>query len=239
MDSITPKKFGNALKEIRLQKHFSLRQVSQQSKTDSKPAISPSYWSLVERGERNIPKVDTLNRMSKGLRISREEILNLAGLSSANNVINSESSENESHHYNLTANNEGYIDKSLANRISNLRKNHNMKQSDLARQLQLDNSSMSKIENGTRKVSSDEILRIANIFEVSTDYLLGNNEKAHKSPDWATEEDRIDLDKLLQSTVPMGYKEMSWNAQDKEKVRNVIEGIYWDRLKELREKGEK
>lgn len=130
-------------------------------------------------------------------------------------------------------------DKNLASRIINLRESKNMKQSDLARRLSLDKSSMSKIENGTRKVSSDEILKIANIFEVSTDYLLGNNEKNHKSPDWATEADRIDLDKLLQSNTPMGYGEMSMSPEDREKVRNVIKGIYWDRLKELREKGEK
>ncbi|MEX6742148.1 helix-turn-helix transcriptional regulator [Lactiplantibacillus plantarum] len=130
-------------------------------------------------------------------------------------------------------------DKNLASRIINLRESKNMKQSDLARRLSLDKSSMSKIENGTRKVSSDEILKIANIFEVSTDYLLGNNEKNHKSPDWATEADRIDLDKLLQSNTPMGYGGMSMAPEDKEKVRNVIEGIYWDRLKKLREEGKK
>lgn len=130
-------------------------------------------------------------------------------------------------------------DKNLASRIINLRESKNMKQSDLARRLSLDKSSMSKIENGTRKVSSDEILKIANIFEVSTDYLLGNSEKNHKSPDWATEADRIDLDKLLQSNTPMGYGGMSMAPEDKEKVRNVIEGIYWDRLKKLREEGKK
>ncbi|APP13094.1 hypothetical protein BSG92_12500 [Lactiplantibacillus plantarum subsp. plantarum] len=130
-------------------------------------------------------------------------------------------------------------DKNLASRIINLRESKNMKQSDLARRLSLDKSSMSKIENGTRKVSSDEVLKIANIFEVSTDYLLGNNEKNHKSPDWATEADRIDLDKLLQSNTPMGYGGMSMAPEDKEKVRNVIEGIYWDRLKKIREEGKK
>ncbi|MGJ3876168.1 helix-turn-helix domain-containing protein [Lactiplantibacillus argentoratensis] len=130
-------------------------------------------------------------------------------------------------------------DKNLASRIINLRESKNMKQSDLARRLSLDKSSMSKIENGTRKVSSDEILKIANIFEVSTDYLLGNSEKNHKSPDWATEADRIDLDKLLQSNTPMGYGGMSMAPEDKEKVRNVIEGIYWDRLKKIREEGKK
>ncbi|MDB7774387.1 helix-turn-helix transcriptional regulator [Lactiplantibacillus plantarum] len=130
-------------------------------------------------------------------------------------------------------------DKNLASRIINLRESKNMKQSDLARRLSLDKSSMSKIESGTRKVSSDEILKIANIFDVSTDYLLGNNERTHKSPGWATESDRIDLDKLLQSNTPMGYGGMSMAPEDKEKVRNVIEGIYWDRLKKLREEGKK
>ena len=130
-------------------------------------------------------------------------------------------------------------DTNIASSIIPLRESKNMKQSDLARRLSLDKSSMSKIENGTRKVSSDEILKIANIFEVSTDYLLGNNEKNHKSPDWATEADRIDLDKLLQSNTPMGYGGMSMAPEDKEKVRNVIEGIYWDRLKKIREEGKK
>lgn len=113
-------------------------------------------------------------------------------------------------------------DKNLASRIINLRESKNMKQSDLARRLSLDKSSMSKIENGTRKVSSDEILKIANIFEVSTDYLLGNNEKNHKSPDWATEADRIDLDKLLQSNTPMGYGEMSMSPEDREKSEMLL-----------------
>ncbi|MFC6315212.1 helix-turn-helix domain-containing protein [Lapidilactobacillus achengensis] len=81
MSSVTPQEFGNKIKQIRNQKNFSLRQVSNQSKIGDKPAISASYWSLVERGQRNIPKVPTLKRMAKGLRISNEEILNFAGLS--------------------------------------------------------------------------------------------------------------------------------------------------------------
>lgn len=73
--------FGRKIKELRHKYNFSLRQVSSQSKTTSQPAVSPSYWSLIERGERNIPKPDTLKRMAKGLRISTSEILELAGYS--------------------------------------------------------------------------------------------------------------------------------------------------------------
>ncbi|MCY9807080.1 helix-turn-helix transcriptional regulator [Lentilactobacillus senioris] len=88
MENIDPKKFGIKIKEIRNQKGYSLRQVSNQSKIDDMPVISPSYWSLVERGERNIPKISTLKRMAKGLRVDESTILNLAGLSETidNNV---------------------------------------------------------------------------------------------------------------------------------------------------------
>lgn len=76
---IDKKSFGIKLKNIREKKNFSLRQVSQQSKTKNKAAISPSYWSLIERGLRSIPKPSTLERMAKGLRISPDEIMELAG----------------------------------------------------------------------------------------------------------------------------------------------------------------
>jgi len=128
---------------------------------------------------------------------------------------------------------------STIERIINLRESHNWSQKDLAEKMGFNKVTMNKIEHGNRSITNDELLKFANIFEVTTDYLLGNNEKEHKSPDWATESDRIDLDKLLQSNTPMGYGKMSMSPEDREKVRNVIEGIYWDRLKELREKGEK
>ncbi|MGJ3734828.1 helix-turn-helix domain-containing protein [Lactiplantibacillus plantarum] len=128
---------------------------------------------------------------------------------------------------------------STIERIINLRESNNWSQKDLAEKMGLNKVTMNKIEHGNRSISNDELLKLANIFNVSTDYLLGNNEKDHKSPDWATEADRIDLDKLLQSNTPMGYGGMSMAPEDKEKVRNVIEGIYWDRLKKIREEGKK
>lgn len=73
--------FGKRIKELRDKHKYSLRQVSYQSKMDNLPAISPSYWSLIERGERNIPKPETLKRMAKGLRVSANEIMELAGYS--------------------------------------------------------------------------------------------------------------------------------------------------------------
>ncbi|GEO63004.1 helix-turn-helix domain-containing protein [Companilactobacillus nantensis] len=78
-NKVTNKEFGNMLKKLREEHHYSLRQVSYQSKTDTQPAVSPSYWSLIERGERNIPKQETLKRMAKGLKVPAKTILKMAG----------------------------------------------------------------------------------------------------------------------------------------------------------------
>lgn len=80
--------------------------------------------------------------------------------------------------------------KNLAARIIDLRESVNMTQTELAKMLKIDKSAMSKIENGTRKVSSDELKQIADIFKVSTDYLVGRSNDndllvaAHLDDDW-------------------------------------------------------
>lgn len=77
----------------------------------------------------------------------------------------------------------------LAIRIVDLREKANMNQVELAKKMGFDKSTMSKIENGTRKVSSDELRKLSKIFNVSADYLLGNgNESSEKTADLADKE---------------------------------------------------
>lgn len=64
----------------------------------------------------------------------------------------------------------------LAVRIVDLREKVGMTQTELANKMGLDKSTMSKVENGTRKVSSDELRKLSNIFDVSADYLLGKKD---------------------------------------------------------------
>lgn len=69
----------------------------------------------------------------------------------------------------------------LAIRIVDLREKQGITQTELAKKMGLDKSSMSKIENGTRKVSSDELRKLSDIFEVSADYLLGTVSKKNNN----------------------------------------------------------
>lgn len=64
-------------------------------------------------------------------------------------------------------------DKILISKIINLREAKDWSQAELARRLGVEKSVMNKIENGSRKVSIDELKQLANLFQVSTDYLLG------------------------------------------------------------------
>lgn len=129
--------------------------------------------------------------------------------------------------------------KEIGLRIRALQNDANLSQEELAKKVNLDRAVLSRIENGTRPVRDTELIAFSQTLNVSTDYILGNNEKLFKSPAWATEDDKIDLDKMLQSNVQMGFGGMDWNQDDKEKIRRVLQSIYWDQLKELRDKNKK
>lgn len=59
-------------------------------------------------------------------------------------------------------------------RIKELRASEDWSQRDLAKMLKLlDQSKLSKVEKGSRKLSVDEAVEIAKIFNVSVDYLVG------------------------------------------------------------------
>ena len=125
-------------------------------------------------------------------------------------------------------------DKSLANKIVNLREEGNITQSELARRLGLDKSSMSKIESGSRKVSTDELKRISEIFEVSTDYLLGNTtDRNGHTPSWATNDDKKDLKRFLEDNANgMTYGGEGLTDEEQKQVRRVLEGLFWDKQKQ-------
>lgn len=119
-------------------------------------------------------------------------------------------------------------DKKLAQRIIDLRESADMKQAELGRRLGLDRSAMSKIENGTRKVSSDELAKLSEIFSVTTDYLLGKN----STPVWANEKDTNDLEKFLTDNEgSMTYGGEDLTEEQKEQVRVAMTAIFWKRHK--------
>ena len=68
------------------------------------------------------------------------------------------------------------------NRISELRKKAGLSQSDLAETLGIAQNTLSQYENELRTPSSRVTLRLANLFEVSPSYLLGESDTPNENP---------------------------------------------------------
>lgn len=66
--------------------------------------------------------------------------------------------------------------------LKELRKNRNMTQADLSKSLNISASSIGMWEQGRREPDLDNLNRIADFFNVSTDYLLGRKILNDSSP---------------------------------------------------------
>ncbi len=62
-------------------------------------------------------------------------------------------------------------------RLKQLREEHDLTQQALADQLQTVRSTINKYEKNTRKPEYDTLVKIADLFNTTTDYLLGRTEE--------------------------------------------------------------
>lgn len=61
--------------------------------------------------------------------------------------------------------------------IRDLREDHDLKQADLARILNISQRTYSHYENGTRKIPLDVLIALADYYDCSIDYLLSRTQK--------------------------------------------------------------
>ena len=67
----------------------------------------------------------------------------------------------------------------LNERIKNLRSQMHLSQGYVANYLGINRTAFTQLENGNRKVSTDEVSKLSTLFGVSTDYLLKGQENNH------------------------------------------------------------
>ena len=77
---------------------------------------------------------------------------------------------------------------------------------------------------------------IAKVLGVTPNQLLGSKPKVSNAPDWATNDDLIQLEDMLKSNIPMAYNGVELNEEDKERINAVLTQVFWERLKEQKEK---
>ncbi len=84
---------------------------------------------------------------------------------------------------------------SFGEKLKKLRESKDIKQEDLSKMLNVDRSTVGKWENNTSKPDFEKLLKISKYFEVSTDFLLGVEQK--NTQDEQISKALIDDDELI------------------------------------------
>lgn len=90
----------------------------------------------------------------------------------------------------------------LGQRIARLRKNKNLSQADLAKIINIGTSTLGMYETGKREPNNEMLSRIADYFNVTTDYLLGRAESNNDELAWQ------DLGMAYGGRIPDELKDM-------------------------------
>ncbi|MDD4801929.1 MAG: helix-turn-helix transcriptional regulator [Syntrophomonas sp.] len=108
---------------------------------------------------------------------------------------------------------------SFAAKIKELRLQRGMSQADLARLLGVARTTVTSYENGSRKPDNDTLIQFAAIFQVSIDYMLGNNTSISNNKSVYSDVLR-DIDNLL-NTSPIS------SEKKKEIIKEVSDYFRW------------
>ncbi|NWO00829.1 helix-turn-helix domain-containing protein [Tetragenococcus halophilus] len=108
---------------------------------------------------------------------------------------------------------------SLGERIKFLRNKNGWTQTYLGEKISVTKASISGYENDTRNPDKETLIKIANLFNVTTDYLLGR-EEVEKTTQYTSD----DLDKMLDNAMSFDGKPMT--DHDREVIRAYLEGKF-------------
>ena len=82
-------------------------------------------------------------------------------------------------------------------RLKNLRQQHHLTQTQVANRLNLSKTSISGYENNVKTPSQDVLIKLAGLYRVSTDYLLGLDDEEMISVEGLTRQQRWLVEELV------------------------------------------
>lgn len=99
-------------------------------------------------------------------------------------------------------------------------------------------SQISRFEKGERKDPTLEtLIKLSTALGVSISYFEENSPvNVNTIPEWANEDDLIELDKLLESNANMAYGGETLTPEQLQRVRDVLAGMFWKFKKEDKDK---
>lgn len=119
-------------------------------------------------------------------------------------------------------------------RLAQLRQKRGWSQQKVAELTNVSQSTIAMIEKNKRGLTDGMMNTFANLYNVTTDYILGRD-----LPEWATKDDIIELDEMLESNVTMAYGGERLTEEEKQRVKDVLTTIFWDKVQKRKKHEEK
>lgn len=121
----------------------------------------------------------------------------------------------------------------FSERLKEIRKRRGFTQGYVAEQLGVTRPAYTAYESGKREPDFSALSKLAKIYGVSTDYLLGI-----EIPSWASEKDIVDLLEMLNQNVTMAYGGENLTVEEKQRVKDIITGLFWEKAHKRKEGGD-
>lgn len=122
----------------------------------------------------------------------------------------------------------------LGRRMKDKRKHLGYTQKEVADRIGIARTTYAMYESESRDPDTKTLERLADFYGVSTDYLLGRD-----VPEWASVNDVIELENLLENNVNMAYGGEALTEEEKQRVKDILTTLFWDKLQKKKEGGKR
>lgn len=177
----------NRLRELRNEKNRVL--LSRKRYNDRQKIMTPLSFhmrlydiSLLDFARRSFVSINKIRQIEEG--VYKPNDIELIALSSAIKVPEKyicdrlfSSMNNENYRKFLKLNQEYYLEKNNTSRLKKIRKNKKLTRTDLADKTDISMSMIESIEAGRREAGIKTLIKLADYFNVSIDYLVGRTDE--------------------------------------------------------------
>lgn len=122
----------------------------------------------------------------------------------------------------------------LGRRMKDKRENLGYTQKEVADRIGIARTTYAMYESESRDPDTKTLESLADFYNVSTDYLLGRD-----VPQWASQDDVIELKRLLENNVNMACGGESLTEAEKQRVKDILTTLFWDKLQKKKEGGKR
>lgn len=106
----------------------------------------------------------------------------------------------------------------MGSKIRDLRKEKRLSQTELGKLIHVSQQTVTAWENNKAEPTSSAVVQLAEVFNVSTDYLLGRPEKTD------IDQTELDLEQALDNAHSFSGKPLS--DHDRKVAKNVLRGLF-------------